>query len=58
MDTDKSGKVDFMEFCAFLGRCADELEVAKQSGDGAKYEKVARRLSALSQRSMKVEEEE
>jgi len=29
MDLDKSGSVDFLEFCAFMGKCHDEYENAR-----------------------------
>ena len=29
LDTDNDGKVSFMEFCAFLGHCEEEYEIAK-----------------------------
>jgi hypothetical protein len=30
IDLDKNGLVDFLEFCAFMGKCDDELEVMKR----------------------------
>ena len=30
IDADQDGKVDFLEFAAYLGRCGEELEIAKQ----------------------------
>jgi hypothetical protein len=29
LDTDKSGTVDFLEFCSFMGNCNEEFEAVK-----------------------------
>jgi hypothetical protein len=50
MDINDRGKVNFVDFCTFLGQCQDEFREARGVMDGEKGDKLsvaARRLSAL-----------
>ena len=67
MDADDSGKVDFLEFCAFVGQCHDEYDTARLDRGAMAHrisqrallaETTARRLSGISSRAMAVPIEE